>query len=448
MTTLIRQLSNCYGDLRGYGRSRIRSEAARSSLRPSEELRALSAGLFQKRVRAALERFPLYADAVRTHCGGLPATGSLISPADLPVWTRQHQRTLFSSLQGPPFAGAFVHATGGSTGEPTRFYMTRESYEWRMAVSDRGYSWAAAEEGRKSYYVWGTPIKPLSALRKLKVGLEHALQRRGYFDSFVFTDERKEACCREINRFRPPALVGYAGNLVDLALYVRAHPGTMRWKARSLVTGAEGLQPGQRELLQETLADEVFMSYGSREFMLIGMECKQHGGYHLSSDNLYIEVVDQSGRPTAPGQTGRILVTDLRNEANPFIRYEIGDMGAMAGEPCACGLPFPLLASVEGRIQEYLLATDGSRLTALFIPHLMKEFAWVRGYQIEQERPGEVKVNVRSDHEATALETAPLVAALQAKLGAGAQVSVVRVAALKKSASGKVPIVVRICSSS
>lgn len=442
MTTIIRQFSNFYGDLRGYGRGRIRSEVARSCLMSVDELTLLTETLFQRRVRAALDRFPSYADCVRKHCGGLPETGRRIVPADLPVWTRQDQRTLFSSLPGAPVPGAFVHATGGSTGEPTRFYATRESYEWRTAVADRGYSWAGAEEGRKSYYVWGSPIKPLPVLRRLKVDLEHMIQRRRYFDSFLFNEARKRSCCHEINRFQPGALVGYAGNLVDLALYVRAHAGVLRWKAHSLVTGAEGLQPGQRELLEETLADEVFMSYGSREFMLIGMECPQHLGYHVSADNLFVEVVDESGQPVVPGQTGRILVTDLRNEANPFVRYEIGDLGAWASESCSCGLPFPLLSRVEGRIQEALLAADGARMTALFIPHLMKEFSWVRGYQLEQQRAGALRVNILSDHDLLESAVADLVAALQTKLGQGTQVEVVRVPALRKSASGKVPIVI------
>lgn len=442
MTTLIRRISNLYGDLRGYGCGRIRAEVARNCRLSGETLRVLSEELFQKRVQDALRRFPIYANAVRSHCGSLPSSIKRIAPADLPVWTRQDQRALFSSLQEPPVPGAFVHATGGSTGEPTRFYVTRESYEWRNAVSDRGYSWAGAEEGRKSYYVWGAPVKPLSHLNKFKVAIHHAIQRREYFNSFIFNDERKMACCREISRFCPSSLVGYAGNLVDLALFVRSHSGVLTWKARSLVIGAEGLQPGQRELLQETLADEVFMSYGSREFMLIGMECSQHKGYHVTSDNLFVEVVDEQGQPMAPGQTGRILVTDLHNDANPFIRYEIGDLGVWATEPCACGLPFPLLARVEGRIQEYLVTADGSRLTALFIPHLMKEFVWVLGYQIEQEKPGVVRVNVLTDQEPAASDAVNLATALQAKLGEGSHVDVVRVRALKKSASGKCPIVV------
>jgi phenylacetate-CoA ligase len=440
---MIRLLGNAYGDLRGYGRSRIREEVRRNVCRSVDEIAAMQSVLFQRRVRDAIARFPAYAEKVRSHCGTLPATADAVAPASLPIWTRQDQRELFANLNEPPIPGAFVHSTGGSTGEPTRFYVTRESYEWRTAVSDRGYSWAGAEEGRKSYYVWGTPIKPLSLSKKLRTEIQHAIQRRKYFDSFIFNDERKAACCREINRYRPPALVGYAGNLVALALFARANPGQLRWKDRTLVTGAEGLQPGQRELLQETLADEVFMSYGSREFMLIGMECSQHKGYHISADNLYVEVVDEQGRPAEPGQTGRILVTDLHNDANPFIRYEIGDMGAMAPEPCSCGLPFPLLARVEGRIQEYLLTADGSRLTALFIPHLMKEFVWVRGYQLVQKDRTCVCVNVVAEQDPSARMTEPMVQALKAKLGENVSVTIQRVGGLQKGASGKVSIVIQ-----
>ena len=233
-----------------------------------------------------------------------------------------------------------------------------------------------------------------------------------------------------------------------MALFVLAHPGKLNWKARSVVTGAEGLQPGQRELLQATLADEVFMSYGSREFMLIGMECREHSGYHISADNLYVEVVDEAGQSVMPGRSGRILVTDLRNMANPFIRYQIGDMGTMSLNQCRCGLPFPLLASVDGRIQEFLYTTSGEKMTALFIPHLLKEFSWVRGYQIVQTDKANIRVNVISDGELTSALTEPMVHALRAKLGSAINVTIVRVAALQKGASGKVPIVIQEVSDS
>jgi phenylacetate-CoA ligase len=69
----------------------------------------------------------------------------------------------------------------------------------------------------------------------------------------------------------------------------------LSWKSRSIVATAEGLMPGQRELLETVLTREVFNSYGAREVMNIASECERHEGMHLSWDNLRTEVVDADG---------------------------------------------------------------------------------------------------------------------------------------------------------
>jgi len=436
-------LSGLYGQLRGYNRLRIRNAARVNASAAPDALAARGAALFARRVTDALRRFPGYARKVRAHMGIVPRDAAGIAPRDLPVWTRDDQKAFFEALRGPPLPGCFAHATGGSTGVPMRFHVTRESYEWRCAVSDRGYAWAGAEEGRRSLYVWGGPAERPAPGARLKAEVHHRLQRRAYFDSFRFGDAEKRMCVDLINRRRPAALVGYAGNLVALARHVRDNPGCLRRKARTAVTAAEGLQAGQRELIEKHLAAELFMSYGSREFMLIGMECRKHRGYHVASDNLHVEVADEQGVPCPPGVTGRILVTDLRNAANPFIRYEIGDLGAVAGGSCPCGLPFPLLERVDGRVQETLLRTDGQRMTALFIPHLMKEFPWIEGYQIAQSRPEDLEVRVISAAGLPADGTARVAVKLKEKLGADMRIVFRRVTALARGPAGKTPIVTR-----
>ena len=436
--------TDLYGQLRGYGRWSIRRAVARSARLDTGTLAAATEALLKRRVQQAVTRFPGYAEAVRRRLGCIPAPDGNIRLEELPVWTRADQRALFEALQSLPLPGCFRHSTGGSTGVPLRFYITRESFEWRAAVSDRGYSWAGAEEGRRSYYVWGTPIYAPGRAARWKQALHHALQCRTYFDSFCFGDVEKEACCREIGSLRPPVIVGYAGNLIELAWFVKSHPELWTWRPAWIVTAAEGLAPGRRELIEEYLGGKVFMSYGSREFMLIGMECAEHRGYHVASDNLCVEVVDAEGRPSQPGETGRILVTDLHNDANPFVRYEIGDLGTVFGPGyrCPCGLPFPLVATVEGRLQEVIVTADGQRLTALFIPHLMKEFPWVRGYQIAQGASDSVTVNLVTEEAVTAELTEPIRRALAPKLGAGTRILFARVAALSKTSSGKTPIVI------
>lgn len=431
-------LRDGYGQLRGYDRLRIRNEvvsAARTT--SSTSLGCRASELFQARFAEALRSFPLYAAKVAASGGNPP----VLSKSDL---------TEILAAPDNFFASPVIrHTTGGSTGQPFRFFISRESYEWRTAVSDRGYSWAQAEEGRRSFYVWGTAIYKQGWKQRIKEGVHHWLQNRKYFDSFLFDDARKAECCRQINRFKPVSLVGYSGNLIELARYVQRHPGQLTWRAKTAVTAAEGLRPGMRDLIEQHLADEVFMSYGSREFMLIGMECRAHGGYHLSSDNLYVEVVDANGVPCQPGETGRIVVTDLHNTATPFIRYAIGDIGVMgAGDyglqpsVCPCGLPFPLLQSVEGRLQEVIVRADGEKMTALFIPHLMKEFPWVDGYQVVQAAPGVMTMNLVTGDVRWAEKTGAIELLLRARLGDCMQIAFERVERLRKTATGKTPIVV------
>ena len=345
--------------------------------------------------------------------------------------------------------GVFLNTvkTSGSTGLPVTFHVTRESYEWRTAVTERGYRWSGAEEGSKTFFLWaGDQVaKPLT--EHIKKSLHEKLQRRVFYDVFQVMGEREMSdCCRVINRFRPHTIVGYTSMLVELARYVRDHPNALRWRAPKLVNAAEAMQPGQRLMLQAHLVDEVFLAYGSREFMNVGMECSRHNGYHLHTDNLMVEVIDDDGRPVEPGQQGRLVITDLRNRATPFIRYEIGDYGSMApagdGDTCPCGLPFPRLKTVDGRLMYVVYAADGRKLTGLFVPYIMSQFKWIEGYQVVQDEPGRVTIRLLTREELTPERTAPVAGLLASKLGPDMSVSFERVDALQRQPGGKVDLVV------
>lgn len=485
-------IRDLYGQLRGYRRWSIRREVARAVGMSGDELAEKTLRLCRARYLYAIEHFPAYADLVKEHTGLSDLT--TIPFEQLPILSKSDLTTILSKQSSFPLLPSVEkqirHATGGSTGQPFKFFITRESFEWRTAVSDRGYSWARAEEGQRSFYVWGSAIHKPGWGQRLKAGFHHWLQNRRYFDSFHFDDARKAECCRQINKFQPVSLVGYAGNLIELARFVSRNPKVLTWRARTAVTAAEGLRPGMCELIEAHLADEVFMSYGSREFMLIGMEGPDHDGYHIAADNLYVEVVDDEGCPSPPGEIGRIVITDLHNDATPFVRYAIGDLGTwdvgremwdVEGEtagyrqktdgdaegrksevaskdvssptshvppltfpvsPPTSYSPFPRLAAVEGRLQEVIVRADGEKLTALFVPHLMKEFEWVDGYQVVQEVPGRITMNLVTEDAGWQGKTGGIEACLKAKLGDKMDVRFAKVDQLRKTASGKTPIMV------
>jgi phenylacetate-CoA ligase len=435
-----------YGQLRGYDRRAIRLRVQANQTLPPDVLEEYSRRQFQKRVMDAIERFPDYAAKVEEFRGSLPKGRQRIHPEELPVWSRRDQLQLFDKATRAPIEPSYTYSTCGSTGVPVRFYATRKGYEWKTAVSNRGYSWAGAEEGKKSVYIWGAPLKGPGITAAVKQLAGKSLHRRIYFDAFHrFGEEAKKKCCALINRSRPAAIVGYTGYLVDLARFAREHPARLKWKAKTLVIAAEGLQPGQKELLEATLAEEVFLAYGSREFMLIGMECPHHSGYHLMTDSVRVESVTDEGYAVEAGQRGRLLITDLRNAATPFIRYEIGDYGVLESDEdlCPCGLPFPLLRSVEGRLQDMVYTSDGNKISALFITHVIRQFEWIEGYQVVQDGVDKLHMKLLTQVELTAERTQPVTAMLRKRLGADMEVSYERVAELARRPSGKVALVER-----
>lgn len=432
-------ISALYGQARGYRRLSIRREVAANEQLPRAILAVRSDRLLREHVHRCIRRFPAYADRVKAHRGSLPREGEPLRLAELPIWTR-HDQIEFFGAQERPSDSHYVHESGGSTGIVVRFHITRESYEWRTAIMDRVYGWAGAEEGARSLHIWGT-TKAASRVHGYKVLVHRALQRRTYFNTLrEFTDQERAACCDAINRNRPRAIVGYTGMLVDIARYAREHQA-LTWKASTLISTAETLQCGQRELLQAQLAHDVFDSYGSREFMNIGSECSLHAGYHINADNLRVEVVDPYGNPVDPGVEGRIVVTDFRNAATPFVRYEVGDMGVMAppGETCRCGRPLPLLRRVEGRTQDVIYTRRGM-VSALNIQDVLEHFDWIEGYQLIQPAREEIIIKLLARVELTEERLLPLRSRLRSQLG-DLTVRIERVDELTRRPNGKIEMV-------
>ena len=274
-------------------------------------------------------------------------------------------------------------ATGGSTGQPLQFEYTRTSYEWRVAARMRGYEWAYCRDGEKVGHIWGTAIGTPPLSQRMKEGLHNLFLRRKYFNAFLFSDETIEQVCRELRKFAPEVVVGYARPLYNLAVSVRDR-GIRPPKLRSVITAADKMQDYQREVIEEVFGCEVFNTYGSREFMLIGSECEEHTGLHINAENIVAEIVHDD-ELFEPGGPGELVITDLHNYGMPFIRYKIGDLGVPSEEQsCPCGRGLPLIKDVEGRLLDMIITRDGRMVPGVFFPHLAKEFVEIKQLQVVQ----------------------------------------------------------------
>jgi phenylacetate-CoA ligase len=136
-----------------------------------------------------------------------------------------------------------------------------------------------------------------------------------------------------------------------------------------------------------------------------------------------------------------VVVSDLHNAANPFIRYEVGDIGTMwPDEPCACGRPFPRIASVEGRIQE-VVQTPGGPITMVWFSILLKDYPWIDGFQVVQHRLDQLTLRLLTKRELTADLVDPLSVALLERVG-NMRIDYERVDKLSRRPSGKAQLLI------
>jgi phenylacetate-CoA ligase len=100
------------------------------------------------------------------------------------------------------------------------------------------------------------------------------------------------------------------------------------------------------------------------------------------------------------GREGRVVITNLHNYAMPFIRYEIGDVGALSDKACPCGRGLPLLAKVTGRTTDFIRTKSGGVIPGVAAPW-WTFFATVdiEQFQIVQETYGEVVVKLVLERE-------------------------------------------------
>jgi len=289
---------------------------------------------------------------------------------------------------GWPLNDLVPNQTGGSTGAPIAFCLSHERLWARHAATRRHDRWAGHDYGDKSACVWGAP--PDRPSNSVKYRLRNLLLDRNlYLDTANITEKKLRSFDVAMKKFRPKTIIAYARSLALLARFVKAN-GITPFQPHSIITSAEVLTPNDRHLIEEVFGCRVFNRYGCREFSVVASECSEHDGLHTMAEGLHVEVV-RGDRPAKPGEVGEILVTDLINLAMPMIRYRIGDMAVHETAPCACGRALPRLKSIEGRVTDFLVGTDGRLVSGVFLTtYVIAHRPSLGQVQLWQEAPGRV----------------------------------------------------------
>jgi phenylacetate-CoA ligase len=351
---------------------------------------------------------------------------------------RENRAAMRSTVPGTKLLSK---STGGSTGVPLHFDYDSDSLDRRFAAWHRGYAWAGAEPGTKQFYFWGVPLRDRSWRQKLKDRAYNGLYRRRVVSSFDFREDAAREILRQFNRYRPDVLVAYTNPLYYLARAIEDQRLQPR-SPRAVVVGAEKLYSFQRQLIERVFGAPVFETYGTREFMLLGAECPHHAGLHLTMENCLVEILDDDGQPTPPGEEGNVVVTDLTNYGMPFIRYANGDRAVAGWKSCVCGRGLPLLTQITGRRLDVIRTPDGRIVPGEFFPHLAKDFANLRRFQVVQTSPNCVEMRAIVGTSWSAVDENELCRYTARVLGPEMEFRFLRVSRIDMTSAGKHRVVV------
>jgi phenylacetate-CoA ligase len=159
---------------------------------------------------------------------------------------------------------------------------------------------------------------------------------------------------------------------------------------RRVIFGAERHSDAMRRNIQEYLgAEDTFDIPGLTELYGpgTGLDCPAHQGIHYWADYYILEIIDpETMKPCRPGEVGEMVVTTLRKEAAPLIRYRTRDLTRLIPGRCSCGNILPRHDKILGRSDDMFIVR-GVNVYPGQIDHLLSQEPRVGSeYQVLLER--------------------------------------------------------------
>ena len=307
---------------------------------------------------------------------------SLKDFAALPVLTKDVIRERMDDLvrEDVPRAKLMTVYSGGSTGVPLKFYRTRFDLDAGEAGTFRFWLQSGWKPGDMVAYFWGD--RDLYKMSHWEFEIRQRLRRMYQFDAFHSSPEQMDRWFEKFRRIQPKILYGYSSLISRFAAHIE-DTGRRVSPVLGVFCTAEKLYPNQQEVISRVFGCPVYDMYGSSEVNNVACTCSR-GRMHVNVDQVVLET-DGSGMP--PGEPPAFIVTSLRNDVMPLIRYRNEDCGRLLDGTCECGNHFPLMELNVGRIFDHLIMPDGRFVHGMLFIRFMDVAKGIATFQFHQTTP-------------------------------------------------------------
>lgn len=248
-----------------------------------------------------------------------------------------------------------IHASSGTTGNPTVVGYTREDLDnWSEQVARIACA-AGAHEGTVVQICFGYGMFTGA------LGLHYGLEKIGaaVVPTSSGNTEKQLKFMRDFETDAIVATPSYCMYLAEAARSMEDKYPMSEYKLRYGLLGSEGSTPEMRSEIETHWGTGIFCTdnYGMSELNGPGMsgECYLRDGLHICEDHFLCEIIDSaSGNVLERGDTGELVVTNLTKRGLPMLRYRTKDITNINYEPCACGRTGARMHKIIGRSDDMI----------------------------------------------------------------------------------------------
>ncbi len=261
-----------------------------------------------------------------------------------------------------------IHSSSGTTGTPVIIpYTAKDVEDWAIQF-ERCYRMAGITEEDRIH------ITPGYGLWTAGIGFQAGAERLGAM-AIPMGPGNTDKQLKMMQDLGSTVLCATSSYALLLSEEIAKRGIKSNIKLRKGVIGSERWGDKMRARIANELGVELYDIYGLTEIYGpgIGISCSYENGIHMWDDYLYFEIIDpKTGEVLPDGEEGELVITTLRKEGAPLIRYRTHDLTRIIPGDCPCGSRFPRIDIITGRTDDMIKVKGVNLFPAQFEELLAK----------------------------------------------------------------------------
>ena len=241
-----------------------------------------------------------------------------------------------------------IHSSSGTTGTPVIIpYTQQDVLDWAVQFA-RCYEMAGITKDDR------IQITPGYGLWTAGIGFQLGAERLGAM-AVPMGPGNTDKQIRFMKDMQSTVLCATSSYALLLAEEIAKRGVRDELNLKRAVIGSERWGHKMRQRIANELGVKIYDIYGLTEVYGpgIGVSCDYECGMHVWDDYCYFEIVDpKTGKVLPDGEIGELVITTLRKEGAPLVRYRTHDLSRIIPGECECGSPFPRIDTLIGRTDD------------------------------------------------------------------------------------------------